>query len=527
ARVSAAGTLIRTNPGGGGAAVLGGGAGPFEALAAVSGFYFDRSGLQLPASSPALSRPGGAELQGRTSQRDIARPKSLFVKSSIEVLGGKLTFLGTAQNLDAVGEFQDFGPLSHGTRISVWSEHFRLLYDVNLGSRFSLQASAHYLQASPSSDERLNIGRNDYDLIRSVGVNGFGANVEGRYQFADRGSLTIGLDGSSEDHLLQAFDQHLLQPVTTPEGILLKEPGTITVGDGHGARKTFLNAGAFAQLLWGFAEAFTVVAGARVDVHNIYGANPSFRAGVVYAPLSSPMSIKLLYGSSFKAPSADQLYTQPMKLFDIHGNPALHAQTAHTFELSFARAFGSAFELSANAYALDAVGRVEYVQRGLFLEAQNLDDEWIVGGELEARLKPTRLTQARVSVSLSRSVSNRPDSALPPPRNPLYPWVQAHAMLDQGLVAGLHAVVELSYVGPRAASQSNALVRGENYELPGYLFAAVALSLPSAKLIGERTTRASVRVSNVLTTYRLDPGFGGIDLPSQGITAMLLVTQQL
>src|SRR5439155_18626692 len=129
----------------------------------------------------------------------------------------------------------------------------------------------------------------------------------------------------------------------------------------------FQNGGAFLQALTTLGESFSAVAGVRVDYHNIYGINPSFRAGLVYAPPSRPLSVKLLYGSSFKAPSAEQLYTRPTASGDLLGNPQLKAQTAHTLELAAGWGFASVGELVVNVFATDVIGRVEFVPNGLFL----------------------------------------------------------------------------------------------------------------------------------------------------------------
>src|SRR5205823_11489754 len=101
----------------------------------------------------------------------------------------------------------------------------------------------------------------------------------------------------------------------------------------------------------------------------IYGNNLSSRAGIVYAPASRPLSVKLLYGSSFKAPSAVQLYTQPMATLDIEGNPKLKAQKASTFELAVDEGLSrERGEVSVDIFFTTVDGRVEFIQQGTFLQ---------------------------------------------------------------------------------------------------------------------------------------------------------------
>src|SRR5207302_510882 len=89
-------------------------------------------------------------------------------------------------------------------------------------------------------------------------------------------------------------------------------------------------------------------------------------------------------GSSFKAPSAEQLYSTPIGFGGLLGNPSLHAQTAHTIEAAGAYKLPKERgELSVNVFATDLLGRVEFLPTGNFIEAQNIADEWVVGGELD------------------------------------------------------------------------------------------------------------------------------------------------
>src|SRR5207244_3691763 len=191
---------------------------------------------------------------------------------------------------------------------------------------------------------------------------------EATLRLHSRFTLLLGLDYVREVHLLQTFGTLLTQDVRSLDGTLLRSAGTLIHPDGYEDKSIFQNGGAFAQGLATFGESFSAVGGVRVDYHNIYGLNPSFRAGLVYAPPSRPLSVKLLYGSSFKAPSAEQLYTRPIASGDLLGNPGLKAQTAHTVELAAGWGFLNAGEIVVNVFATDVIGRVEFVPNGLYLQ---------------------------------------------------------------------------------------------------------------------------------------------------------------
>jgi iron complex outermembrane receptor protein len=533
ARLVGQGALVRNHPGGGGGVVMGGAAGPLDVIVGVNYLYLDRSGLPLPGTSPLLQNDLGMVGARSPSQNDAARPTTAFGKLSVaNVLGGKLTLMGSLQLLDSRGEWQPTGALTHVTRITQLNQNYRLAYESQLHERFNLYVSGHYFNAAPTDKEKLDIGRTDYLMLRSVAAQGGGFTVEGRVKAHRTLTLVVGADFVGENHTLETYDQKLIQPVLASDGSVLRTAGTIIPGESHGAQKTFLNFGVYAQGVLTIKSDWTAVAGLRLDEHNIYGSNVSARAGGVYAPAAHPVSVKLLYGSSFKAPSAEQLYTQPIGIGGLKGNEALKAQTAHTIELAGAyklpRERG---EVSVNVFATDVLGRVEFLPFGNFIEAQNIQDEWVVGGELDGRFVIARPVRLRFSAGIARTVSRSAGAALlgkPDVENPLFPTYQFHLIGDYALPWwALKLSAEVSYIGPRPASFSNALIRGSSYDLDGYVYTALSLSTAGRIIIPKRETSLALRVSNVVNWIWTEPGFGGVDVPAQGVTAFLTIIQAL
>ncbi len=537
--LTARGTVVRNNPGAGASVMLGAKEGPAEVLLAASLHNQDRSGLGLPPTSPALNKvmwpmPAIPFAERGDSQGDMNRPKSFFGKVGVEgVAGGKLSLLASIQNLDSVGEFLDYGTLFHGTRISLVNQNYRATWDVRPTDALSFQVSGHYFTGGPTSAERIDPEHTGYHALRRIGVDGWGFSAEGSLAATDNLNFTVGTDVVQELHLLQRFDQLLIEDVQSQGGAVLRESGTIIPGEGSGDRNTFRNHGAYAQGILTFGEGWSATAGGRVDVHNIYGINPSARLGLVHAPDGSPLSLKLLYGSSFKAPSAVQLYTQPMKLEDIQGNADLKAQTAHTVELAAGYVLPNELgELTVNVFANDILGRVEFLKNGsYFIQAVNLPFERIVGGELDARFRISQPFQLRFSAAVARTVSRDTGSyliGLPEVTNPLFPPYQLHLIGDYRLPwAGLRLSGEVSYIGPRTSSQSNAVVKAAAYELPPYVHTAAAISTAGRKIFGDHETSISFRVSNLLDTRYVEPGFSGVDVPALGRTAVLSIVQSL
>ncbi|MBK7865131.1 MAG: TonB-dependent receptor [Archangiaceae bacterium] len=531
-RVFGQGTLIRTNPGGGGGAMAGISSEMFDVLVGTQAAYLNRSGLELPKSSPVLSQSGAPT--ATRSENDIARPKTLFAKATARLKLVELSFLASVQNLDSGGEFLDTGPLTHGTRVSLVNQNYRLSLSAQPLEAVTVRASAHYLSASPAGQERFDIGERGYALLRSAGVDGFGANGEVQVRAAKFLTVTIGADFVDEMYLLQTWDHLTTENLYAADGVtVLRGVGTIVPGEAHGARQTFTNVGGFVQGLINWNDDFSTVLGARLDYHSLYQLNPSFRLGVVYAPASRPLSLKLLYGSSFKAPSAEQLYTQPMKFLDVQGNPNLTSQTAHTVELAAGFGFASGRgELTVNAFGTEILNRVEYLQRSFFLQAQNIATELVVGGELDLRFAFTKAISARLSGGVAKTVIETYRFATiassTTVSNALFPLAQVHLSADWAIPwQGFHLAAEVSYVSPRSASQSNAVLAARAYDLRGYPYVSLVLSTAGRKIFGHRETSAAVRVSNVLNTISADSGFGGVDVPAQGVTATLTVIQSL
>jgi outer membrane receptor for ferrienterochelin and colicins len=528
ARLVMVGTMRGRQPGGGLGVILGHEAGPVDVAVGAELQQIDRSGLSLPKESPD---PGDAAAQG-PSRGDMARPMTAFGRLRIHgVLGGMVELMGSIQRLDAGGEFQDFSALTHGTRLSTMNQNYRLRYEYTSTGGTRVRLSVHGFQAGPTSDERLDIGRPELVLIRNVGARGVGTAAETQLTGSHL-TVTAGVDAVLEQHRLQTFSELYRQPVFNADGSVRIKIGTVVPLGAPSAELSLRNLGAFGQALLSLSDSWKLTGGGRLDVHSVYQPQPSIRAGLVYAPSTSHVSLKLLYGSSFKAPSVEQLHTQPMKTLDIQGNVNLAPQTAHTLELYSGFGLpGESGELSANLFGTDVAKRVEYEQIGRFQTAVNLGRELVIGGELEIRLRPLKPLGLRISSGVARTVAKEGGSAIPlgvpQVQNSMFPVVQGHFIVDWRLPWNSHLATEASYIGPRTSSQSNALIQGEPYQLPAYIFVGLSLSTTHRTLFGDRETSLSVRVNNVLDRRWSEPGFGGIEVPSAGVNASLTFVQQL
>ncbi len=517
-------TLYNGNPGGGGGFVVGGAADRFDFLLAASGEQVNRSGLALPTTGSAASRFAD---RGETAN-DFSRPATLFGKvTGNRILGGKVVLLASIQNLDSSDEFFYLNPLSHDSRVSLQNQNYRLSYEATFVERVKVTASGFYFLGAPNGSEAFDTGKIGSLFLPQGRSEGGGGAAEVRVRVHHVLSVALGGDYLQEHEIFQTYSE-LLTLDQPPPGVL--RAGTILPSQNPGGARTFENVGAYLQAILKLDDGLSGIAGLRLDDHNIYGLNPSGRLGAVYAPGEGALSLKLLYGSSFKAPSAEQLFGQPLALGGIQGNDKLQAQVAQNGDLAVAYRLPHGLgEVELNGYLTNIAGGVEYVPVGLYLVAENQQTEWVSGAEMASRLQLVRSLRLDLRASLAKTLSIQQVggiTGLPQILNPLFPELQLHAIANYTLPWwGLHVVGEVSYIGERQASLSNTLLAGSPYTLPQYIYTALALTTMGRRIFPDVDSSIALRVTNVIAQPWAEPGFGGTDVPSQGIVAMLTWVQ--
>ncbi len=500
---------ILTRSGGGGAWVLRGerllgrGGGGLEAVVEGSGLDWggiaglsasdsDRSGHELPSSSPILRTQPPQET---VSRGDRARPASFYGRTWWRPGGGlRLELTGHLSRLDSYAEWLDFGTLSHQNRVVLDQGFGRLRADWAPNEAWSFMAYLARAQGQPGSDERLSSGSTTSYPRRVFGFGAWDAGLEARVHLAPLSSLVVGLDLSRDD-------ERLLEVYTVQAGaeILTSRPQ---------GRLRFDNTGAYAQLQARPWPAVALTANLRFDHHNVYGDATTFRLAAV-ADLGRGLRAKLLYGSSFKAPAALQLYAQPLYARGTVGNPDPRPETARTLEGGLRWRAGERLEISVNAFRNRVADKVELVPSGTEQQPQNVGSQRSTG--LEGELK---LVRGIHTVYLNASYQRTDDVR----RDPFYGELSAPSTLYPGLMSllrwqarlsqtlTLHA--DLRQVGPRRASKSN-IERNylEPYALGGYALVDVVGT-------GQwGAHRFQARVRNLLDRRTAEPGAGGYDIP--------------
>lgn len=542
------GGVVRRNPGGE-ASIVATASAPDVAdiLIGIAGGHVERSGLGMPASSPLRERDLAA-VADTLSRDDHARPRSLFARASVgkRTGWGELTGGLSHQQLNMDAEFDDIVPLTHQSRVMRRNDTLWLQYDREF--RRPVDVSLGVLRTSASADgDILSVGDERFVLNRIERARGY--RIKGSLTFRlARLETKIGADFSATRYLPLHYEEELLQDQRGGMIDVLRVRGTRTpISDS--AEVTLKNLGAFVQLHYASVRLLSLTLGARLDHHSLYGNVVSPRAAVVHAPAGKHYYLKLGYASSFKAPSVEQLYAEAtpqlgstsgargrigtVVFADRSAFPTqrvLKPQRAHSVELSGGASIGGRVFVTATAYMTRIVDLARYEPAGTFLLARNVGTQHVVGGELELNVAGGRYFDGWVGGSVARTVAvgRHADSTLEEQRvyDIAFPWISGMARASVHLpVVRLSVTPELSVIGPRKSSQTNADLAGGPYTLPAYVLLGLAIYGVWAPWSGHPLS-ATLRVDNLLNRRYVDPGWYGFDVPALGTCAFAYVSQQ-
>ncbi len=522
--VAGAGAPSAPGLGGFGELAAGAQAGGLEVVGGATRLRDDRSGLALPASSPRYSLAG----QDLYSRGDVAQPTSAYARvsySSPEV--GRLRVFGVYQQLSCQGEFQDRNTLSHDNTVALTNAVARADLERRLGSGMILRLFGAFSAGGPS----------DHYAVKGTDA-GTGLRLDEGYRAVDSGA-EVQAEAGRWLQLLAGADftwDEEKRPValqTTLADSVDAVSGAAAVVAGTPGKVPFRNAGAYAlatltpfyALEGSLARDLGLTAGARYDANSVYGASASWRGGLVL-PLGEQWYVKALGGSSFKGPSAEELYGVALLPGDPAGNASLTPQTALTAEGVVGFSPSRYFAASAVAYYSDVRDQIRYqatVGNGDPKVPQNVTRQQTGGVELQMRVaKPLdRWTLGGfanatfLNTSVDRTVG--PSRATVSVRPDLYPPYTANVGADirhRPSYLGLN--LEGRLLGPRPCSSENEVQnRLQSYDLPPVFTLDAALSTDPIALGARLRFRAQVRVANLFNAQYALPGFYGYDIPGR------------
>jgi iron complex outermembrane receptor protein len=507
----------------------------WQFLASLKTSAEDRSGLQLPASSPSPKLPSYAPADLRA--RDMTLDSTVALARASYAFGRRtsLALTGYLSEIDRAAEFADWEQLTHnldsdghrnGTNISLRQGTLGLNFEAALAPDLDLRVSGLGFYGGPTARDRIEVGSDLFYVRRDFGYRGFDASIETAWHPNDSFNVLLGAGMILDYEDLPTVYDVLKTSLSTATGELAGDEVLASAAMGG---KYLSNVGANALVMWSPWSPLTFTGGLRYDHHSVYGDRVSGRLGGV-AALRDNLHLKILYGSAFKAPSPQLLYGSPLVPGDIAGNDQLKPSYVHTVEAQLSyRPYRYLLVKSGLAYSY-LLDQAAFAQRGINEVALNMSRVGSLSWETELRFDYRRKLAAYANLTINHTVVRLSEdnyvADLSSGSNAAYPVVVANAGASAEIPRlPLRASAELSYVSSRRSSSANTLEAGGEYELPAYVLLGGCLRTVGLHLLAHKETTLVLVLRNLANVRYADPGFAGIDYPQLGRTGMLQAIQ--
>ncbi|MCK5822882.1 MAG: TonB-dependent receptor [Bacteroidales bacterium] len=466
------------------------------------------SGLQIPESSPYYSI-----FQGEKSHNDISQPKTFYGKFIFENKKiGTFTLNGNYQNLDTYGEFQDWSILTGENRYSIYNSFFKTQFDKKITEKISGTAFLAFSKGGPNSNDHLDYGSPDYWRKREFGYKGIDAEIEIKQSINEKLNLTYGVNYAIDDENLQTLWS--VNKLTNEKTLFGQEFGDTI----------FSNLGIYLQSRYKPNSKINLIAGVRFDKHNIYSNVINYRIGSVFQ-LPNNRYFKLLYGTSFKAPAAEQLYTSNLIAGGVYGNPNLYPEKAKTGEILFSVINKKNIAVVLNSFYSVIDDKVEIGQVVGHSAPINSTRINSYGIESELHWKINNLS-GYSNISYQHTEKDKNNLTNDEIRISLTPELIISNYINYS-IPNYHLSFAIShkYIGNCKASEINIIYKGEVYNLNAYNMMNINISTVNLNLIKKKETIFSAKINNLLNTEYAMPGFRGVDIPSLGRNFSLKIVQ--
>ena len=494
--------------------------GSFDILGAFRLDRRVRGGLALPPGSPAPVVPSYHEAKN-VGLADLEQSSTVGL-ARIGYTRGTFTasLTGWMSDLDRPGELSPWLQLADGldasgrqirNRIGLRQQHVALHLGWSAAEHLKLAFEGLAFAGGPTAADHAEVKSDFFYVRRRFGFLGTDLNLEAQWQ--PTGSFTAVLGSGfiyDREDLPSTLHVAKADLDNTRAGAVIESSST------RQGKKDFVNPAAYAQAIWTpIEQLLSLIGGVRYDYHNIYGGQLSSRLGVVVQPLKD-VHVKALYGSAFKAPSPLLLYGVPLQPGDIIGNQELQAQQVRTAELELSYRPIRQVSVRTDVAWSRLHNKAEFTPQGPNTVARNLAELEVLSWETSADAKIDWLL-GYASFEIQRSVRNLgQDGYLPRlvERGATnYPDYIARLGAELAPLRHLKVGAQASYVGPRPASDSNALALGRTYTLPAYLMLNASLSLVEVPLFPSAPFELSLYCHNLSDVHVADPGFTNVDYP--------------
>jgi outer membrane receptor for ferrienterochelin and colicins len=485
----------------------------------------DRSGLRMPASSPA---PTLADEAGEQSRNQILRSGvAIFDASYVPTRRTTLSLSGRYAQQRSNAEFAPWMQFTApadggaGTRLALQQGSVTFKSKSRITHKFSLDTTTTGFFGGTLQGDEIVTGDTLAVAHRDLSYFGGEGTIEGTWQPVTSLRLVLGAEGSLDREHLGAADYR-----SREDGSELPSPGAADDMD-----TTLLNVAGRAQATWTIVEDYLVpTGGIRFDHNSVYGNRVSGRIAVV-SRVMPDLYLKLAYGSAFKAATPLLLYGRPLTIGDVIGSPSLAPQEFRSLEFIADYRIKSVVDIEATVSRWDLIDRAVFQSEQINLVAKNAADAkgWTV--EASVKTQFSRVIGGSLGFEWAKAERESGESGylneLFGTSQAIYPsyitrarvWTQPKGLHFEAWAAG-------NVVGPRKASDPNTLEAGERYTLPAYGFLDLGVRTVDLHFWGPRLTEFSVRGQNVLNSAGDGPGFFGIDYPAAPPKIMVEARQE-
>ncbi|MBN2196133.1 MAG: TonB-dependent receptor [Polyangiaceae bacterium] len=520
-RVRGAAGFTETNPGGRVDAVGGGSVGPFDVMVGAAMERTDRSGLSLPAESPAPTLP--SNIGARRLALNLERESSVL-QGRIGYRArkaGELSLSAYASTLKRGGDFAHWAQLTnyadsegrrYGTVVGLKQLRVNLDGLLHVTRQFDLALQSTYFQGGVLDGDRIEIGSDLYYGERNQSYRGVDSVVEARWVPTDRFNAIVGVE-SVYDH----------EDISSPSRINRATGDPVVIGNTTAQRDAvdLTNVGTYLSLNTKLLDPWlNLTGGIRYDRHSEYGDQVTGRVGAT-SRWTKAIVAKLLYGSAFKGPSPYLLYAQPITTGDVVGNADLAPQLVHTVEYQMSLMANRFFGVTSGVAHSWLLDKAEFTPQGINQTARNVASQRSLSWETRADLRHYDDYRAYAAFELVRSTRDLGREGyvadLVGTKNVVYPsWIGRG-----GLLLGVPSVpsvplelgAETLIVGPRRAAETSIVQTGADIVFDPYLMLDVSLATREIYLARGHESRFAIRARNLLVERGPDPGPSGFEYP--------------
>lgn len=493
----------------------------------------DRSGLQLPSSSPAPNLPPSVDALKPTKALYLDSASALTRLTYTPSIDYSFSLTGSTSFLERNGDFAPWLQLAtgldeegrvRGTQISLIRGYLDFAAKIQVTENVQLVFNSGFFGGAPTSRERIDVGSNVSYIQREMSSKASQSELSVIWTLFDELQLIIGTDFLYDHQILPSSLQTLYANVGG-----LSAGDTLEASSVRQGARDFLNVGTFILTTWHPLKQLRLSAGTRLDWNNIYDVQLNGRLGASVRVMDG-LSIKVNYNSAFRAPTTQLLFGVPVYPGDILGNEHLKPQRLHTWEIGFLYTPLDWLRFdSALSYNL-ATDVATFVQTGLSSEARNFDAMNVLTWETDARVDWNEMIWAYVNLSLVLGFRDSQDvgyrAELVGDSLPIYPPVILNFGLAHKITfAPIKLGVEGRFMSERRASDDNILAAGKVYTLPNAFYLDAHIEL--VDLFENNSSHVMFLIRNLLDTDEAHPGFAGIDYPSAPRTFLLQWRQEL